>query len=326
MGKRPPGMWRYREAIPLDDGADLVSLGEGETPLLPYKMDGGHCIWIKQEQLFPSGSTKDRGAAVLVSHLKAIGIERVIEDSSGNAGSALAAYCARAGIHCRILVPQGTSKGKLAQIKACGADLEIVPGDREDTAGAAMELARSTYYASHCWSPFFFHGAKTLGYEICDQLGWQVPDHIVLPVGNGTLLLGTYLAFQELMAAGITSRMPKIVGVQSAQVDPLRRLYEGQEIPEESPFGQTVAEGIAVVRPLRREQIVEAVRATGGRILAVSEEEILSVWHKLRSNGFYIEPTAAVALSGVHTLLREKDFEPGKLVTVFSGHGLKAGQ
>jgi threonine synthase len=319
-------MWRYREALPLDDGVEVVTLGEGETPMIPYETVGGQTIWIKQEQLFPSGSTKDRGAAVLISHLKSLGVGQVVEDSSGNAGSAVAAYCARAGIDCRIFVPQSTSKGKLAQISACRAHLELVPGDREAAALAAMKLAQSICYASHCWSPFFFHGAKTLAYEISDQFGWDVPDQIVLPVGNGTLLLGAYLGFKELMTAGITMRMPALIGVQSAEVDPLRREFERSNDPEVVNFGKTVAEGIAVTRPLRGTQIVDAVRKTGGRIIALPEETIISTWQKLQGEGFYIEPTAAVAFAGAQQLLHDSAYEPGRMVTVFSGHGLKSGQ
>src|SRR5450759_5145345 len=202
---RPYDQWRYREALPVGD--DVVTMGEGWTPLLPVAFDG-RALLIKQEQLFPTGSFKDRGAAVLMTRLRELGVKRVVEDSSGNAGCAVAAYAAHAGIACDIYVPMDTSPAKTAQIEAYGATLHRVPGTREDTARAALEAAVTCVYASHVYSPWFLHGTKTFAYEVAERLGWPVPDTLVLPAGTGHLLLGAYLGFTELARAGIVSHVP----------------------------------------------------------------------------------------------------------------------
>ncbi|MGW8286550.1 MAG: threonine synthase, partial [Candidatus Deferrimicrobiaceae bacterium] len=158
--RRKATMWRYREALPVDDDAHVVSFDEGMTPIVPADLGPGTLL-LKLEQLFPTGSYKDRGASVLISKAKEMGVARVVEDSSGNAGCAIAAYTARAGIECEILVPESTSPGKLSQILLYGAALRRVPGSREDTANAALAAAEGSYYASHSWNPFFFQGTKT---------------------------------------------------------------------------------------------------------------------------------------------------------------------
>ena len=160
IASRKPNMWRYREAIPIEDDANIISFDEGFTPLLPMEFDG-RTTWIKQDHLFPTGSYKDRGAAVLISKTKELGVTSVVEDSSGNAGCAIASYCARAGIGCDIYVPSSNSPGKLVQIRQYGAKLNLIPGTREDTSGAVWDAAQSRYYASHVWNPYFFHGTKT---------------------------------------------------------------------------------------------------------------------------------------------------------------------
>lgn len=223
LTSRPPTLWRYREAIPVPDGADLT-LGEGFTPMLPVPI-GGREMLVKQEQLFPTGSYKDRGAAVMVAMARHLGVESVVEDSSGNAGCAVAAYCARAGIECRIFVPADNSPAKLGQIELYGARLEPVEGSREDTAEACMNAAEAAFYASHVYNPYFFHGTKTFAYEVVEQLGWRGPDTVVLPAGNGTLLLGAYIGFKELLSLGLVERLPRIVAVQSAGCAPLHASF-----------------------------------------------------------------------------------------------------
>ncbi len=198
---------------------------EGFTPLVETDFNG-HRVLLKIDYLFPTGSYKDRGATVLISKAKELGIKKVIEDSSGNAGSAIAAYCARAGIGCEIYVPQTTSLGKLVQIQAYGANLRRIEGSREETARVAMEAASRIYYASHCWNPFFLHGTKTFAFEIWEQLGWKAPDVLILPVGHGTLFLGAYLGFKELKEAGLVKRVPKLVAVQSVSCAPLYKAFK----------------------------------------------------------------------------------------------------
>lgn len=178
---RPPNMWRYFEALPLRHPNNIVSFSEGFTALLPINFEG-KVVRIKQDHLFPTGSYKDRGASVLISVAKEIGVRNVVEDSSGNAGCAIAAYCALADIPCDIYVPENTSPAKITQIKQYGAKLHLIPGNREDTAHAVLQAAKTTYYASHSWNPFFFQGTKTFAYEIWEQNNWQAPEAIILPV------------------------------------------------------------------------------------------------------------------------------------------------
>lgn len=320
---RPLSMWRYREALPIQDDAHVITVGEGFTPLIRFSL-GGREVLVKQDQLFPSGSYKDRGAAVLISKAKELGIQRVVEDSSGNAGCAVASWCARGGIECQIFVPDSTSPGKTAQIEMYGAELVLVPGSREDTARAVLAAAQKDYYASHSWNPYFFHGTKTWAYEVWEQLGWQAPDTVVLPAGNGTLLLGAAIGFRELFEAGEIAHIPKIVAVQSQACAPLARAFRnGLDQPILIEKQDTLAEGIAIAEPVRGAQILAAVRASGGTFLTVSEEEIETALLEVIRQGAYIEPTAAAAAAGAACYL-EQAADNELVVTVFTGHGLKS--
>ncbi len=221
-----------------DEMVDLpISLGETETPILKKELYGAR-IYLKMDQYMPTGSFKDRGSVVLVNKLKEMGIEEVVEDSSGNAGASIAAYCAAAGIKCRIYVPENTSDARLGQIAAYGADIVKVPGGRDSASRAAQEAAAKTYYASHVYNPLFFEGTKSLAYEIYVQLGF--PDTIFLPAGNGTLLLGAYIGFKEL------GLLPKIVAVQSENCCPLFNKFYDLPATEVKP---TIAGGIAIASP-----------------------------------------------------------------------------
>ncbi len=321
---RKPCLWRYREAIPIKDDAHVVSFAEGFTPLINITVAGKQ-ILIKQEQLFSTGSYKDRGASVLISQVKALGIKRVVEDSSGNAGSAIAAYCANAGIECDIFVPAATSEGKLAQIFLYGARLHKIPGSRVDTAAAVLVAAENNYYASHSWNPFFFQGTKTFAFEVCEQLGWSAPDTVILPVGNGTLLLGAWMGFNELKTANIIAKIPMLIGVQSANCAPLYRAFKEnlQEVPA-IQGEKTIAEGIAIASPIRGKQILEAVRNSGGDFIAVTEAEIKEALLEMCSKGYYIEPTSASTIAGIKKYVRQcTDNKEKLIVSVFTGHGLK---
>jgi len=320
--QRKPTMWRYREAIPVPSDANIISFTEGFTPLVEVDF-AGKPVLMKQEQLFPTGSFKDRGASVLVSKVKELGIKEVVEDSSGNAGSAISAYCAKAGIKCHIFVPEGTAAGKVAQIQFYGARLNRVPGTREDTARAALQATAKAYYASHSWNPFFFQGTKTFAFEVCEQLDWKSPDTVVLPVGNGTLLLGACIGFKELLEAGITDQIPKIIAVQSENCAPLSQAFRENlaEIPTINKK-DTIAEGIAVANPIRGRQIVAAVRQSRGDFLVVSDNEIKKSLKEVCQKGYYIEPTSAVVVAGLKKYLPESN--PGEvIVSAFTGHGLK---
>jgi len=321
MAGRPHDLWRYREALPMSD--DIVTMGEGCTPLLPVPFRAATLL-VKQEQLFPTGSYKDRGAALLISHLRELGVERVVEDSSGNAGCAVAAYAARAGIACDIYVPADTSPAKTAQIEAYGAALHRVPGTREDTASAAMEAAATAVYASHVYNPWFLQGTKTFAYEVAEQLGWTAPDTLVLPAGNGTLLLGAYVGFEEMRRAGIVDRMPRLIAVQAAACAPLADAFaRGMDGPAGIDATHTAAEGIAIATPARGAQVLAAVRATGGSFLAVSEQEIAASLKECCLGGWFIEPTSAAVVAGACRYAGTAA-SGETIVTAFTGHGLKA--
>jgi len=320
---RPPSLWRYRELLPFQPDDRLLDLGEGFTPLVSVRL-GGREVLVKQDQLFSTGSYKDRGAAVMISKALALGVRRVVEDSSGNAGCAVAAYCARAGIACEIYVPADNSPGKLAQIALYGARLVKVPGSREDTAAAVWQAAQQTYYASHSWNPYFFQGTKTWAYEVCEQLGWRAPDTVVLPAGNGTLLLGAALGFDDLLRLGVIQRVPKLVAVQSAACAPLAEAFwQGLDAPVAIHKRDTLAEGIAIAEPVRGAQILRAVRASGGTFLTVEEGEIQPALVRVMRQGFSIEPTSAAAAAAVERYARSAP-ESEQIVSVFTGHGLKA--
>ncbi|HEX2981571.1 MAG TPA: threonine synthase [Anaerolineaceae bacterium] len=320
---RPPSMWRYREALPIERDEAILTFGEGFTPLAPFRI-GGRDVLVKQDQLFPTGSFKDRGAAVLISKARELGVRQVVEDSSGNAGCAIAAWSARAGITCEIYVPASTSPAKTAQIELYGARLVRVSGSREDTARAVLQAANTTYYASHSWNPFFFHGAKTWAFEVWEQLGWRAPDAVVLPVGNGTLLLGASLGFRELLAAGQIERLPRIIAVQSERCAPLAQAFSRHSATPVSIEKQdTLAEGIAIAEPVRGEQILSAVRDSAGAFLTVSEAEIETSLIEMAHQGAYIEPTAAAAIAGAAQYGQQAPANE-LVVTVFTGHGLKS--
>jgi threonine synthase len=209
-------------------------------------------------------------------------------------------------------------------VRSYGAQLTEVPGSREDTALAALREAATTYYASHVWNPFFFHGTKTFAFEVCEQLGWRCPDAVVLPVGNGTLLLGAYLGFRELVRAGVTDKVPRLVAVQAENCAPLHRAFTESvvAIPRIAK-ADTVAEGIAIADPPRGRQMVKAVLDSQGTVLAVSETEILQALEMMCARGFYIEPTSAAAVAGVRRYLDHAD-DQATIVSVLTGHGLKA--
>lgn len=299
----------------------IISLGEGFTPLEEIELEG-HRVLLKVDYLFPTGSYKDRGATVLISMAKELGIRKAVEDSSGNAGSAIAAYCAKAGIECGIYVPQATSAGKLVQIETYGATLKKIEGSREETADVAMEVASNSFYASHCWNPFFLHGTKTFAFEICEQLGWKSPKAVVLPVGHGTLFLGAYIGFKELQEAGVIKEIPRLVGVQSASCAPLYEAFKkGSQDAIRIEKQDTLAEGIAIAKPVRGKQILDVVKKTG-EMLAVTEEEIGMALKEMGQEGYFIEPTSAATIAGLKKYM--KHFKEDVIVSTLTGTGLKA--
>lgn len=313
-------LWRYRAMIPVVDEPP-VSLGEGLTPLIPLAIQDVQFL-CKLEFLAPTGSFKDRGTTVLVSALRSWGIGEVVEDSSGNAGASLAAYCAYAGIRCRLYVPKHASGAKLAQIKAYGAKLIPVEGPRENSARAAQEASKTSYYASHAYHPLILEGMKTFAYELWEQLDHQCPDAILFPTGHGTLLLGAYRGFVDLQGAGLIDEIPRLIAVQSRNCAPLYAAFERgmDDVPSDMQSSDTIAEGIRIVRPTRARAILEAIRQTRGEVLTVSDEAILQAQKMLAHRGLYTEPTSAVAVAG---LLQWTRRPKGTIVIPLTGSGLK---
>ena len=323
LAGRPPGVWRYRDAIPLPPDVQPVTLGEPATPVIQVELDGAR-PWLKLDYLFPTGSYKDRGATVLVSLLRAAGRTHVLEDSSGNAGSAIAAYCAAAGIACEIYAPATASPGKLVQIAAYGATVHTIAGTREDVTAAALAAAAHTFYASHYWNPFFNEGTKTMAFEAWEQLG-RAPDVAVLPCGHGSVVLGAAMGFAELHAAGLIPRVPRIVAVQAQAVDPLHRMFhESLPSPPVVAASATAAEGIATRHPLRWREILAAVRDSGGTFVSVTEPGIAHAVTWAARRGLLIEPTSAAAIAGYREAIVSRAVTPRETaLVVLTGHGLK---
>lgn len=317
-------LWRYRAAFPVEM-ADPISLGEGCTPLTP-RVFRGHQALFKLEWFAPSGSFKDRGASVMLSLLRQQGVAEVAEDSSGNGGAAVAAYGAAAGMKVHILAPESTSPAKIAQIGAYGAQVHLIPGPREATEAAALEMSERVFYASHNWHPFFLQGTKTLGYELWEDLGFRVPDNIIIPTGAGSSVLGCDLAFRELMAAGETDRMPRLFVAQPANCAPIDAAFRAQaEGHVETDFAPTIAEGTAIKRPLRMPALLSAIRRSNGGTIAIPEEGIRTAALDLARAGLFAEPTSATAAAALDGLINRGDIAPDEVtVVVLTGGGLKA--
>ena len=317
-------LWRYRHVLPVGpEGWRGVTLGEGCTPLVAPE-PGRPDLLAKLDFLLPTLSFKDRGAAVLVTAAAELGAVALIADSSGNAGTAIAAYAARAGIPCTVYVPATTPTSKLGQARRHGASVIAVPGSREDAAAAARQAtgAPGVLYASHVWNPLFFEGTKTLAHELAEQRGWRLPERVVLPVGNGTLVLGAHLGFAELAAAGIGARRPVIIAVQAEACAPIAAAFgSGAERVSPTENRGTIAEGIAIAAPPRGDQVLEVVRASGGALVTVSDAQTRDARRRLAARGIDVEPTAAAAWAATLAL----PAGDGVTITVLSGAGLKSG-
>jgi threonine synthase len=312
------GIWRDVRTFGLE--LEPVSLGEGQTPLVPAIVLGRK-VYFKCEYANPTGSFKDRGTATLISFLRSRGVARAIEDSSGNAGASFAAYAARAGIEAHVFVPAAASGPKRQQIQMYGARLSAVEGARSNAADAARVAAQAgETYASHAYMPFNSVGYATCAAEIVEQLG-AGPAAVILPAGQGGLLLGLARGFQSLLNASKIERLPVIVGVQAAACAPLAALFDmglmGMNFVTE---GETVAEGVRVRSPLRAEAVLRAVRDSNGRLLSIAEEAILLGRDSLVRLGFYVEPTSALVWPAMQEILADLG-DP--VVTILTGSGYK---
>lgn len=319
-------LWRYREALPIGEETEIITLGEGMTPLVPLDTNAPE-HFVKLDYLCPTGSYKDRGASVLLTHLKSLGVETVVEDSSGNAGAAIAAYSARADIRCTIYCPASTSKGKLRQISAYGAELKLVEGNRMATTEAVKLAAETTCYASHNWHPFFLEGTKTLAYEITEQLGWRAPTHVLCPVGFGSIYLGLSIGFRELQTQGIIEGIPRLLGVQPDVCCPIHNadVENLTSISRMKQTGDTLAEGITAELPIRGDNILEALHFSNGAFTTVNDTEIEEGMKLLAAKGMYVEPTSAVIVKAYQKFKASGIIQEGDMtVSILTGIGLKA--
>jgi threonine synthase len=297
-----------------------VSLGEGQTPLVAAEALG-HRVYFKCEYANPSGSFKDRGTAALISFLAGRGVLEAIEDSSGNAGASFAAYAARAGIKARVYLPEAASGPKRAQIEKYGAEVVTVSGMRSNASEAVRKAAEAgATYASHAHLPHNLAGYATCAFEVAEQLG-EGPGAVIVPAGQGGLLLGMARGFLALLEADVIRQMPQLVGVQAAACAPLAALYElgvsGLHFVTE---GETAAEGVRVRSPIRAEAVLRAVRESGGRLVAIDEQFIEPGRVALARMGFYVEPTSALVWRALEETLGGL---PDPVVAVLTGSGYK---
>jgi threonine synthase len=319
-------LWKYIDAMPFeeDDCWKRITMGEGDTPLISIDEN----VYAKADYYMPTLSFKDRGAVVLIAAAKKLGVASVVADSSGNAGTAIAAYSARAGIKCDVFVPASTSDKKIKQIEAHGATIHKIPGSREDTAKAAISMVENTklFYASHIYNPLFWEGTKTYVYEVFEQLNGVMPEAFVIPVGNGTLLMGAYIAFKEMLSWGIIDKVPKILAVQSKNCAPIMKAFaDGKKIVEPGENLGTLAEGIAIAAPARGAEILKAIRETGGDIIGVTEESIINARRELAYKGSYVEITSAANYAGYLDYIKKyPELRNMKVVFPLCGAGIKS--
>jgi len=304
------GLWRYRADLSIR--GEPVTLGEGATPIVSYES-----FLLKLEGISPTGSFKDRGAATAITAARAAGAQVVVEDSSGNAGTAIAAYAAAAGIKARIFAPEDIVAVKARAIQVLGAELVKVSGPRSAVTQAALAASREAYDAGHARDDAFLEGTKTIAYELFEELGERLTD-VVTPVGQGTVLIGLAMGFADLVSAGKMERAPRLHGVQAEACAPLVR---GAAIGRPAPVvpQPSIADGIRIPEPTRAERSYAAVRYSGGRWIAVSEDAIERAWRQAAAVGLLMEPTSAAAIAGARVL----HLPPGA-VLIITGSGIKA--
>jgi len=317
-------VWRYRRLYGLDFEKPTVRLGAGGTPLLPVILEGRQVL-VKPEYFAPTASFKDRGTTVMINILAHQGVTHLADDSSGNAGASVAAYAARAGMRAEIFVPAYASSAKQAQIAVYGAEVQPIPGPRQNAKLAALEVAKhGVVLASHAYHPGFLLGQQSVAWELWEQLGRRAPDWYVVPVGQGVHLLGVWLGFRRLRAAGLVDRLPKLAAVQASVLAPLCRAFDAglETVPAVEPTGPSVAEGLAIAEPVRGRRLLQAVRDSAGTCITVEEEAIRVAQSQLARHGFYAEPTSATviaALPAVYQSARAEEI----IVVPLTGSGLK---
>ena len=327
LGERPWTMWRYREWLPLAQGEDPVTLGEGGTPLLGAARLGARygfdSLWIKEEGINPTGSFKARGLAAAVTRAVLGGARQFVVPTAGNAGVALAAYATRAGVPARVYAPRTTPPTILSQIRAFGGDLVLLDGHIGDCGKAARAFAAETgaVDVSTLREPYRIEGKKTLGLELAEQLEWTLPDAIVYPTGGGTGLIGMWKAFQELRAAGwVGNALPRMYTVQATGCAPVVSAFEsGADRCTPWPNPETVAAGLRVPSPLGDRLMLRALRESGGGAVAVTDAALTTAAHEMQTvEGVDAAPEGGAALAGAVELLRRGLIRRGERVVVFN--------
>jgi len=316
-----PGLWRYQHTFGLPANAPQITLGEGNTPLV-WQQALGRRVAFKLDNFNPTGSFKDRGSAILASFLLSRQANTAVEDSSGNAGASFAGYASRAGIWARIFVPDYASGPKRAQIEAYGAEIVSIPGPRTKTSEAVLKAAeQGAVYASHAYMPFGLPGYATLAYEVFEQIG-GAPGAVVVPVGQGNNLLGIGRGFLAMKAAGLIESIPKLVGVQALACAPIWSVSQyGAAGLGWVTEGETLAEGVRVLRPVRGDELLRIVEMSGGAFVAVDETDILPGRDELAQLGFYVEPTSAIVWNALAQIIEQL---PDPIVVVLTGSGYKS--
>ena len=323
LAGRAKTLWRYREVLPDIGDSDVVSLGEGYTPI--HRLGNG--ALLKDDGLIPTGSFKARGMAVAVSKAKALGLRKLAVPSAGNAGSALACYAARAGMSARVYMPLETPQAMVKECKLYGADVIQVEGNIGD-AGAKMKSQMDGFFdMSTLKEPYRLEGKKTMGYEIAEQSAFELPDAILYPTGGGTGLLGMWKAFGEMEGLGwLGPSRPRMFTVQSEACAPIVDAFAaGMEAPDPGyPDGLTVAAGLRVPRPFAGKQMISVLRESRGGAVKVPDQEILSAMRSLAKEGIFACPEGAATLAGHRKLLDAGTIKPDERVLLYNtGTGLK---
>ncbi len=333
LAARPWTMWRYSEVMPLAEGEAPITLGEGGTPLLSVPALAGKAgvkeLLVKEEGLNPTASFKARGMSAAVTRAVAGGAQGFVAPSAGNAASALSAYGARAGVPVRVYMPKDTPPTIVAECRTLGAEVVLMDGVITDCAVRARAFSRETGYfdVSTLREPYRIEGKKTMGYEICEQLGWEMPDAIIYPTGGGTGIIGMWKAFAELEALGWIEpgSRPRMYVVQSAGCAPIVRAWaDGAESAEPWKAPETVASGLRVPTALGDFLILRAVRESGGAAVAVSDSQLLRAAGELRRHGVGACPEGGATLSALHRLREGGHIGPNeRVVCLNTGAWLK---
>src|SRR5262249_22411403 len=332
LTNREKSLWRWRELLPLPKDAEPVSLGEGGTPLIQSKKIGSEVdvdLWIKDESLNPTQSFKARGMSVAVSMAKFLGAKKLAVPSAGNAGGALAAYAARAGLEAHIFMPRDTPRANIIECRELGAHVTLIDGLITDCgAEIARRKAKEGWFdMSTLKEPYRVEGKKTLGYELAEQCGWELPDVILYPTGGGTGLIGMWKAFDELEALGwIGTKRPRMFAVQATGCAPIVRAFEAQEkTAAEFPDAHTIASGLRVPKAIGDFLILNILRQSNGGAIAIDDEEMIRVAREVGSSeGLFIAPEAAACFAALKSLRSEGEIGSGERVIVFNtGSGIK---